>query len=385
MRIIYSTQAIVQYDGVNYFSNAVQSTYKRYSIFGGEIRVLCYIKKVEKGTEDLIDKGAVSFVEMQKQNTLKSLFSAKKHNAAIVEEEVQKADICFAHIPCEHGEMVVRYSKKYNKPYMTVVVGCPWDSYWNYNWKGKFMAPGAYLSLRKTQKDAPYSIYVTNNFLQSRYPTTGQWIGCSNVNISTGVAGVLEKRIALLNARKEDHAVLKIGTAAALDVPYKGQSFVIRALALLKARGVKFEYHLVGGGKGTALKELTNELGLQDQVFIHGRIEHSKITEFLDDMDIYIQPSKQEGLPRATIEAMSRGCLCLGSKIAGIPELLDSTYLFPKGDVKEIARILENITYDECISQAKRNYEEAKAYDCDLLNKRRQEFILRFMNSFTCK
>lgn len=68
---------------------------------------------------------------------------------------------------------------------------------------------------------------------------------------------------------------------------------------------------------------------------------------FLDTVDIYIQPSKQEGLPRSVVEAMSRGCLCVGSRIAGIPELLSTKYLFNAGNVMQIAKILADIDKDQ--------------------------------------
>jgi len=87
-------------------------------------------------------------------------------------------------------------------------------------------------------------------------------------------------------------------------------------------------------------------------------------------------------LPRATIEAMSRGCLCMGSNIAGIPELLAPEYLFSKGHVNQIARILKRIDSKVLLEQAQRNFNEAKNYDCDLLNERRRKFIEEFRNSF---
>ena len=382
MRVIYSTQAVIQFDGVHYYSNAVQSTYQRYKVLGDTIVCLAQIKKVDKGTEDKIDDNELKFIEIGKVNTLSSLFLARLENEKIVEEEVKKADVCIAHIPSFTSEAVVKFAKKYRKPYMTVVVGCSWDSYWNYNFKGKVLAPFCYFSLKNAQKDAPYSIYVTNHFLQNRYPTSGKWIGCSNVNLSTGVKGVLEARLEKITNRQANITILKIGTAAALDVPYKGQLYVIQALALLKNRGIKFEYHLVGGGRGEALKKAAIQYGVEDRVFVKGRIAHDLITNFLDDIDIYIQPSKQEGLPRATIEAMSRGCLCLGSNIAGIPELLEKRFLFSKGNYKQITEILESINFDDFKVQAERNYNLAKEYDRDVLNDRRTKFIKEFKESF---
>lgn len=383
MRVLYSTQSVVEFDGQHYYSNPVQATYKRYLTLGDDITVFSYLKKTDKPKSDFVDDGAVRFSFAKKVNSLGSLLrrdSAK--NDRLAERLVKEADVCVCHVPCNHSYQVIKYAKKYGKPYLTVVCGCPWDALWNFDWRGKLLAPGAYFTLKRIMWDAPYSIYVTNEFLQQRYPTKGKSIGCSNVNISTGVEGVLEQRLANINKRNEEGRVLRIGTAAAVDVPYKGQEYVIRALSKLKAQGKKFEYHLIGLGSDERLRKISAEAGVSNQVYFHGPLPHSKVLEFMDDLDIYVQPSKQEGLPRATIEAMSRGCLCLGSRVAGIPELLESDYIFRKGDVKCIASILQTVTTQMLVQQAERNFNDAKQYDKDVLNRRRAEFIKEFKQNY---
>ncbi|WP_191907340.1 glycosyltransferase family 4 protein [Vibrio diabolicus] len=62
--------------------------------------------------------------------------------------------------------------------------------------------------------------------------------------------------------------------------------------------------------------------------------EKNKILDWLDDIDIYIQPSFQEGLPRATIEAMSRGCIVASSNAGGLNELTLEQFIHSPGDYK---------------------------------------------------
>lgn len=385
MKVLYSTQSVVRYDGTHYSSTPIKSMYPRYLPLGEDIVVLSYMKKISRCRNDILDD-EVRVVTAQKVNSLKGMLLGKrKENNTLIDQLVREVDVCVAHVPCELSNKVITYCKKYGKPYMTVVCGCPWDAMWNFDWRGKLLAPWAFLKLRRIQKKTPFSIYVTNEFLQRRYPTNGRSIGCSNVNIPTGLDGVLEHRLENIKKHQQQGCALKIGTAAALNVTYKGQEYVIRALSRLKRENVDFEYHLIGSGDPERLRGIAEIEGVSDRVFFHGPLPHSKVLDFMDEMDIYVQPSKQEGLPRSAIEAMSRGCLCVGSRIAGIPELLEPQFLFGKGNVKELAAILKGISYDSLVDQARRNFNKAKEYDCDLLNQRRRQFIEEFKRSFAKK
>lgn len=258
-------------------------------------------------------------------------------------------------------------------------MGCPWDSYWNYSLKGKIVAPIAMFSMKKRVAQAPYVLYVTKNFLQKRYPTKGKQINCSNVELIQTDASVLTKRLKRIEQKNSKNTFI-IGTAAGLDVLYKGQQYVIKALGKLKKMGfVNFEYQLIGGGTGDYLMQIARECNVENQVKIIGQLPHDKVFTWLDDLDAYIQPSRQEGLPRSMIEAMSRGLPCYGARTAGIPELLDSNFLFSnsKTEIDEIVALLLE-TYnnkDTQMKQAERNYKEALKYQRNILVERRTKFF----------
>ena len=91
-------------------------------------------------------------------------------------------------------------------------------------------------------------------------------------------------------------------------------------------------------------------------------------------MDIYIQPSLQEGLPRALLEAMSRACPSIGSNAGGIEELLNKKYVFNKKDVKRIEKILSTIDKKDLVEMAKFSIEKTKEFDLEKLNDLRNEF-----------
>lgn len=108
--------------------------------------------------------------------------------------------------------------------------------------------------------------------------------------------------------------------------------------------------------------------------FLFGSIEHDEIFKFLNDMDIYIQPSLQEGLPRAVLEALSMGLPVIGSKTGGIPEIVRKKDIFKKRNVKQIVNILENIDKNELKEMSKYSFEKIKEFDVEKLDKIRKEF-----------
>ena len=110
---------------------------------------------------------------------------------------------------------------------------------------------------------------------------------------------------------------------------------------------------------------------------------HKKVFDWLETIDIYAQPSRQEGLPRALIEAMSRAVPAFGARTAGIPELLDDKFIFSntRTNIDELIEILKSFDKATMTVQAKRNYEESKKYDKEVIEERRRNFFEDFKNN----
>src|SRR5207244_4508989 len=61
----------------------------------------------------------------------------------------------------------------------------------------------------------------------------------------------------------------------------------------------------------------------------------AEVFALLDQADIFVLPSRQEGLPRVVIEAMARGLPCFASALPGNYELLESRFLVGLDDVQD--------------------------------------------------
>ena len=286
------------------------------------------------------------------------------------------------------AQLALPYIKMYKKPYIIESVGCSWDSYWNHGLLGKAVAPYMYLKTRNAIKNADFVYYVTTEFLQKRYPTKGKTVSCSNVVLDPLQPETLGNRIERLKWF-DPKTKLVLGTAAAIDTRYKGHEYVIEAIPKLVKLGYNVEYRLAGGTTGqtesTFLADLAKAKGVADRVVFCGSLSSSQMPGYYDSLDIYVQPSKQEGLPRAVIEAMSRACPVIGTNIAGIPELLQSQCLFKKGSSDEILKAIERILDCDIVKIARENFEKAKEYEREKLVLKRQRFYDAFLEKINNK
>lgn len=294
----------------------------------------------------------------------------------IVLENITPERAVILRVPSGSGTIAADYCHAHGIPYLAEAVGCPWDSLWNHSLRGKVLALSAKADFRRTMRNADFAVYVTTKFLQGRYPTNGKSEAISDVELQPMDDIILEKRLEKI---RNSFGKVRIGTAGALHVKYKGQRYMIEALAKLRRQGnISIEYHLAGGGNPSELRNLAERLGVADQVVFDGVLRHDQMFSWFDDLDVYIQPSLVESMPRALIEAMSRGLPALGSIIGDIPELLAEECIFPCKDVDTIAKKLTSLDSEHMLVMAKRNFNHAKQFQKEQLERKRYEFFSAF-------
>lgn len=341
-----------------------------------------YDEKILEKEFKKFDYEKIKLIEYENiRSSIRNFISIKKRleNNKNIKKAIQNSDKIIVRLPSDAGLSVMKYAKKYNKKYMGEVVGCVWDSMWNYGIKGKLLAPYKFLSTRKVIKKLDYVLYVTNNFLQKRYPNKNHTLGCSDVDINELNHKVLEMRKKKIKQMK-NFKHLSIGTVAAVDVKYKGQKYVIKAMSVLKKEGYSIKYYVIGGGNNKTLKNIAKKYDVEKEVIFVGAVPHNEVFEYLDKIDIYIQPSKQEGLCRAIVEAMSRACPVIASNAGGNSELIENEYIFKKGNHKELTKIIKGLNQNKLKSMAKVNYNRAKQYTRSELEKKREKFYKQYIN-----
>jgi glycosyltransferase involved in cell wall biosynthesis len=126
------------------------------------------------------------------------------------------------------------------------------------------------------------------------------------------------------------------------------------------------------------LEARARQLGIADRVVFRGWVTGgAAVRAELDAADLFVLPSRQEGMPRAMIEAMARALPCIGSTVGGIPELLPPEDLVPPGDALALARAIRAMTSDpERMARASaRNLERARSFAESRLRTQRLAFF----------
>jgi glycosyltransferase involved in cell wall biosynthesis len=288
---------------------------------------------------------------------------------------IGSADALVARLPSEIGSLAIEVANRMHKPWAVEVVTCTWDALWNYgSWQGKVYAPYSWWRTRRLVRRAPYAMYETQQFLQGRYPAGGKMVGCPIAELPEVEPSVLARR---LDAIADWKPPLRIGLIGALSVGFKGIDTALEALRRVRERLPAFEFRVLGAGDPERWRRLAVDAGLEQQVYFDGVVPSGEpVDRWLDSIDVYIQPSFQEGLPRGTLEAMRRGCPTLGSTAGGLPELLGPDSMHRPGDAERLGELIAGTGLDRewQANQARRNFELAKRYSKPVLDERRREF-----------
>jgi glycosyltransferase involved in cell wall biosynthesis len=305
----------------------------------------------------------------------------------------------------KHGAVILRVGSQIanmleaslvqiNRPFALEVVGDPYDVF----------APGVVdhplrpffrwhfsRSLRRQCLRAIGVAYVTKRVLQQRYPTLSLADNISDVELPNeailkrfGIADYssveLEERDIAPRSREKisSASCFKIVTVGSLEQLYKGTDVLIEALACCLRSGFDLRAVIVGNGKyRTQLIEQAERLGIDSRIEFTGQVTAGDLVrQILDSSDLFVLPSRTEGLPRALIEAMARGLPCIGSDAGGVSELLEPQEMVPAGDPVALSKRIQEVLTDPMRMErlSKRNLEVSMQYASHILAERRRRF-----------
>ncbi len=158
--------------------------------------------------------------------------------------------------------------------------------------------------------------------------------------------GIDLKNFQISNFQKKQKTII---TTSRLVIK-NGVDILIEAIAVVKEKVPDIKCLILGEGPEEAsLKNLATELNISQNIKFLGTIGQEKIPRYLAESNIFVRPSRSEGLGISFLEAIAAGLPIIAPPVGGIPDIIEDgkTGLFcnpedPKDLAEKIMNLLEN-------------------------------------------
>lgn len=159
----------------------------------------------------------------------------------------------------------------------------------------------------------------------------------------------------------------------------KGFNEIIEAISILKKKGVIVNAKFVGQDYHngiTQFMDLSRCLDVEKQIEFMGYLTRPELDDFLSSVDMFVMPTRAEGLPRVIIEAMAKGLPAISTPVSGNPELLDTHFLVKYEDVQTLANRIEELIIDKELYEKTsfENFNNSQKYEATVLERKRDAF-----------
>jgi glycogen synthase len=129
-------------------------------------------------------------------------------------------------------------------------------------------------------------------------------------------------------------------------VAEKGLDLLMDSLVRLLSRGLQPRLTIVGSGPElTAMRKLSENRGLRDQVKFVGPKLGDELAEIFRQHKVLVVPSRyDEPFGVVALEGIAGGCVVVGSSGGGLPEAIGPCGVtFPNGDAEKLAGAIEEL------------------------------------------
>jgi len=183
-----------------------------------------------------------------------------------------------------------------------------------------------------------YSCVIVNSHAVQKYLCDQKFVSLDHCKI---VYNGIDMDIFSSIERKKNHQNIIIGTVARLQ-HYKGIDILIRAFALVQKECTNIELRIMGDGRERVnLEKMATDLNITPRVKFIGSVEKSReVVLFLNEIDIFVLPSRIEGFGISLVEAMAMALPVIGSAIDGIKEVINdgvTGLLFESENIEQLS------------------------------------------------
>ena len=139
----------------------------------------------------------------------------------------------------------------------------------------------------------------------------------------------------------------------------KGIPTILKALAILRDKGIDFEYTLIGDGDDReTIFRLMAKLGLLDRCRWPGTMAHDQVIGEFARADLFVlgcevaPDGDRDGIPNVLVESLAMGLPAAATRVSSLPEIVrdgDTGLLVPPGDPPALATAMLRLLSDEAL------------------------------------
>lgn len=295
--------------------------------------------------------------------------------AAAVDRVAELDGAFLLRIPSQTGFMVANRLEQMGRPYATELLTDPYDFFAmgvSSHGLAYFFRPYFCRKSKELCTRAVAANFVTGSRTRAAHPTPAAQWNSSISDVDLPPEAYLDARVSVPGQRLE---LINVGF---LDLLYKGQDVLIRALGQCAQAGLDFGLTFAGDGENRhKLVALAAAYGIADRVKITGPLGGpQEVREWLAKSDLFVLPSRAEGIPRALLEAMAAGLPAICSNVGAMPDLIEQRWVVRPGDEGQLAaRILDfAAAREEWAAIGKRNQDAVREFENAKLLPQRLDF-----------
>ena len=298
----------------------------RYLRVFSAVRLIARVREIEvpQPSWKRVDGEGVTVIPLPYYVGPLQYWRVRKHVQAVLKEALSSSEAVLLRIPSEIANNASAVLEQTGKPYGVEVVSDPADAF-AHGLKRLFR--GRFVRHQRSQcSNSALALYVQPGLAKS-YPSRHSVI-CSDAEL--GPAWFEPPAV-----RPQGRQILCIGS---MENDHKGIDILLKAL-----RGVDCALTIVGDGR---LRPHYERQAAGLNVRFTGSIPPEQVRDELDRTNLFVLPSRTEGMPRALLEAMARGLPCLATSVGGIPNLLDPEDVVRPGDRRALAKQISAVLDD---------------------------------------
>ena len=364
--------------------------FRRYLLAFDEVYVLARVsdnnfdkKRVKKASGE-----NVYFVELPDYHGAFEQLKHRKKSISITKKALSKVDCVILRVPSATSSMIWRLCFNGKVKTGLEVVADPEDCFAKGTMNGfiRIAVQKAWTyQLKKMCKLANGVAYVTSEYLQKKYPCKAM-LQSDNQCFTANYSSVCLKTEDFDKERDfHDKTSWTIVHVCNYISNYrKGHLVVLDVLAKLLKNENDVNVRFIGDGdKVQEFSDYAKKIGVDSHVVWVGRLFNSgELKAELQNADLTLFPTMAEGLPRALLEAMAVGLVCVSTPVGGVPELLPKELLCDYDDIDGYYRVIKSLIDDpiKMNSYSKMNINKASEYKEDLLNEKRKAFYEKLAN-----